>query len=72
MLVTYLWLCWEYEARRWRTSWWDVALEIPSAPKVKETCSSTERCPIFSILPRNFSFERFSTFSSSSAMEESE
>lgn len=30
--ATYRWLCWEYEAMRWRTSWCEAAREIPSTP----------------------------------------
>src|SRR3990170_44841 len=69
---TYRWLCWEYEARRWRTNWCVMALETPSMPKVKLACSSTERCPILRILARNFSVDEPRTFFFSSPIAEGE
>ena len=44
--LTYRWLCWEYDAIRCRTSWCEVAREMPSTPNVNATCSRTEACPI--------------------------
>ena len=69
---TYRWDCWEKEAIRWRTSWWVVTREIPSMPKVKEACSSTDWCPSDMIFSRKFLMSAVEIFSFSSSMSAGE